>query len=65
MNAGNLPPSRDATLVSAGADGGNYCTAMAVTNAEPGVRAVVDRILPSNEDHGVALLLEELVDAYV
>jgi hypothetical protein len=26
------------------------------------VLAVVDRILPSNADHGVAALLEELVD---
>jgi Cof subfamily protein (haloacid dehalogenase superfamily) len=36
--------------------------AMAVANAVPEVLAVVDRILPSNADHGVAALLEELVD---
>jgi Cof subfamily protein (haloacid dehalogenase superfamily) len=37
-------------------------TSMAVANAVPEVLAVVDRILPSNADHGVAALLEELVD---
>jgi hypothetical protein len=39
-------------------------TSMAVANAVPDVLAVVDRTLPSNEDHGVALLLEELVEMY-
>jgi Cof subfamily protein (haloacid dehalogenase superfamily) len=38
-------------------------TAMAVANAVPEVLAVVDRILPTNAEHGVAALLEELVDA--
>jgi Cof subfamily protein (haloacid dehalogenase superfamily) len=38
-------------------------TSMAVANAVPEVLAVVDRILPANADHGVAALLEELVDA--
>ena len=37
-------------------------TAMAVANAVPEVLAIVDRILPSNADHGVAALLEELVE---
>jgi hydroxymethylpyrimidine pyrophosphatase-like HAD family hydrolase len=39
-------------------------TAMAVANAIPDVLAVVDRTLPSNDAHGVASLLEELVERY-
>jgi Cof subfamily protein (haloacid dehalogenase superfamily) len=38
-------------------------TAMAVANAVPAALAVADRVLPANADHGVAVLLEELVDA--
>jgi Cof subfamily protein (haloacid dehalogenase superfamily) len=37
-------------------------TSMAVANAVPEVLAVVDRVVASNADHGVAALLEELVD---
>jgi Cof subfamily protein (haloacid dehalogenase superfamily) len=37
-------------------------TAMAVANAVPEVLAVVDRTLASNAEHGVAALLEELVE---
>jgi Cof subfamily protein (haloacid dehalogenase superfamily) len=36
-------------------------TSMAVANAVPEVLAVVDRVLPSNAEHGVACLLEELI----
>ncbi len=38
-------------------------TAMAVANAVPDVLAIADLVLPSNTDHGVAALLEELVAA--
>jgi Cof subfamily protein (haloacid dehalogenase superfamily) len=40
-------------------------TSMAVGNAVPEVLAVVDRILPTNGEHGVAALLEELVEQVV
>jgi hydroxymethylpyrimidine pyrophosphatase-like HAD family hydrolase len=36
-------------------------SAMAPANAIPDVLAVVERVLPSNADDGVACLLEELV----
>ena len=36
-------------------------TAMAVANAVDEVRAVADRVLPSNAEHGVAVLIEELL----